>query len=146
MVVGIKDNNFGNSIKNKVNVLFTKSNFTKTAELKVKDFMAYLKNHTDKIGVKVVGIEELPTTFIAYLPITEAQRHKAGGMMRNYNYLNGELTKNKIQFNGLPMVIVNNWDRATDSIQFDFAQPIIRSERLPTQGEIKYKKFFGKKL
>ena len=64
--------------------------------------------------------------------------------MKNYNYLTGELYDRGVQLDGPPMVVVNSWDMEKDSIDYHFAQPIIRSEKLPIGTDIEYRRIFNK--
>ena len=142
--VHIKDCNLSHSLINKLKIPFRKTDFTIQSEKMVMDFMENLKKHTEKFSVTVVGEAETPSKFLAYVPLEVTQFQKAGGMMRNYNYLTGELYGRGVQFDGPPMVIVNRWDMNNDSIFYDFAQPIIRSEKLPHGTDIKYRRIFKK--
>lgn len=145
VVVGIKDNNLINSINNRIQVPFSKTDFTKRSEKTVLDLMENLKDHISKFKVEIVGETESPSKYLAFVPLHVTQFQKAGGMMKNFNYLTGELFDRGVQFDGPPMVIVNEWDRVNDSIHYDFAQPIIRSEKLPIGTDIEYRRIFPKR-
>ena len=43
------------------------------------------------------------------------------------------------------MIEVVNWNKENDSLEYNFSYPIIRSERLPMNTDIKYKRIFAKK-
>ena len=145
VIVGIKDNSLMNSIKNRLQVPFSKTDFTKRSEQTVLDLMENLKDHISKFKVEIVGEAESPSKYLAFVPLHVTQFQKAGGMMKNFNYLTGELFERGVQFDGPPMVIVNNWDRENDSIHYDFAQPIIRSDKLPIGTDIEYRRIFPKR-
>ena len=106
--------------------------------------MENLKDHTQKFKVKIIGEEELPSTYFAYVPLKLTQFQKARGMMRNFSYLTNEMVANQVQLNGPPIIEVTNWDMENDSLHYNFGQPIIRSERLPVGTDIKYKRIFPK--
>lgn len=142
--VNIKDAHLTNSIMNKIKVPFGQTDFTARSEKTVMDFMENLKHHTEKFKVEVVGEAELPSKYLAFVPLEVTQFQKAGGMMRNFNYLTGELYERGVELDGPPMVIVNKWDMEKDSIYYDFAQPIIRSEKLPIGTDIEYRRIFAK--
>ena len=65
--------------------------------------------------------------------------------MRNNSYLSGELIGEKVQLDGPPMIEVTRWDRENDSLHYNLAQPIIKSNQLPIHDEIKYKRLFAKR-
>lgn len=143
VVVGIKDE--GHSLKNKIRVPFADTDFEKRSRATVLDFMEELKDHTEKFKVQIVGEDEFPTKYIAYLPIKSKQLQKADEMMRNFSYLFGTLVDNGVEFDGFPMIEITDWNQDNDSIHFNFGRPIIRSEKLPIGTDIQYKRIFRKK-
>ncbi|WP_343488046.1 GyrI-like domain-containing protein [Allomuricauda sp. d1] len=143
VIVGIKDEN--HSLINKINVPFSDTDFEKRSRKTVLDLMENLKEHREKFKVAIVGEEEIPTKYVAYIPIKTTQLHKADGMMRNFSFLMGELLDRDIKFDGFPLLEVTKWGQDNDSIHFNFARPIIRSEKLPIGIGIKYKRIFKKK-
>lgn len=143
--VGVKDDNFMHSIVNKIKVPFSKTDFVKRSEKTVYDFMAVLKDHVDNFKVTIVGEEDMPAKLFAYVTITKEQVHKAQGMMNNTNFIGDVLLKNKMEFDGLPMVEVVNWDKKNDSLTYNFGFPIKKTDTLPDLGEIKFKNLESKK-
>ncbi|RDY59464.1 GyrI-like domain-containing protein [Flagellimonas nanhaiensis] len=133
------------SLKNKINIPFGDTNFEKRSRRTVLDFMENLREHTKKFKVTIVGEEEIPSKYIAYIPVKVTQFQKAGGMMKNFSYLTGELISRGAQLDGLPIVEVTKWDMQNDSLYYNFGQPIIRSEKLPIGTDIEYKRIFSKK-
>ncbi|RNC92584.1 MAG: AraC family transcriptional regulator [Allomuricauda sp.] len=143
VIVGIKD--MEHSFANKVKIPFSDTDFEKRSRKTVLDLMENLKDHIDKFKVTVVGEEDLPTKYLAYVPLKVTQFQKAGGMMKNFTYLTQTLYESGVELDGPPMVVVTKWDRENDSIYYNFAQPIIRSDRLPMGTDIQYKRLFGKR-
>ncbi len=137
--VGVKDNNLKNSIINRLKVPFIKTDFAKRSEKTVYDFMTVLKDHVDNFKVTIMGEEEMPSKLFAYVTITKEQFHKAQGMMDNTNFISDVLLKNNLQFDGLPMVEVTDWEKKTDSLTYNFGFPIKKVDTLPDLGEIKFK-------
>jgi effector-binding domain-containing protein len=107
--------------------------------------METLNEHVNKFKVTIIGEEEIPTKYLAYIPIKATQFQKAGGMMKNLNYITNTLLQNEAQLDGQPIVQVTKWDMEKDSIAYNFGQPIIRSEKLPMDTEIKYRRIFSKR-
>ena len=143
VTVNIRDKN--HSLMNKIQVPFKENAFVKRSKKTVLDFMEKLNDHTKKIKVTILGEEDIPTKYLAYLPLKVTQLQKAKGMMKNFSYLTGELYKNGVELDGPPMVEVTKWDMKNDSLHYNFGQPIIRSERLPIGTAIKYKRIFKKR-
>lgn len=141
--VGIHDENY--SVLNKIKVPFSDTDFEKRSRKTVLDFMQNLNDHIKNFKVTILGIEEMPTKYLAYVPVKVTQFQKAGGMMENLNYITHTLIQNEVQLDGNPIVQVTKWDMENDSIQYNFGQPIIRSERLPMNTEIQYKRLFSKR-
>lgn len=143
VVVNIKDKK--HSFPNKIKVPFSDTDFEKRSRSTVRNFMENLLDHTKKFKVKIVGEDEIPTKYIAYVPIKATQSQKASGMMKNFNYLIGDLVEKGVGFDGFPMIEVTKWNQEDDSIHYNFGRPIIRSEKLPMETDIQYKRIFRKK-
>lgn len=141
--VNVKD--LGHSLMNKIQVPFQENDFVKRSKKTVLDFMENLVDHTKKIKVTIIGEEDIPTKYLAYVPLKVTQFQKAGGMMENFSYLTNELFVNGVELDGPPMLQVTKWDMENDSLHYIFGQPIIRSERLPIGTDIQYKRIFSKR-
>ncbi|MGB5227059.1 AraC family transcriptional regulator [Eudoraea sp.] len=137
--VYVKD--LDHSFKNKITIPFFNTDFEKRTISTVKDFNEKLNEHIDKFRVNVTGKSELSSTYCAYVSVKTTQFGKAKGMMYNYPLLNTILANNGIELNGRPFLEVTQWDKETDSIQFDFCYPIIKSDSLPQHPDLKYKQF-----
>ena len=133
------------SLRNKIEIPFKETEFEKRTISTVKDFNEKLGEHLDKIRVTIIGEENIPEKYCAYLSIETSQLDKAGGMMRDYGYLSGELLKYQIELDGNPMVDITEWNIEKDSIKFDFCFPIKKTDSLPDLGEIKYKQIMPQK-
>jgi effector-binding domain-containing protein len=143
VVVGIKD--LHHSFWNKIEVPFHETPITLRSKKTVKNFMEVLDTHIKNFKVTIIGEEEIPTKYIAYIPIQTKQRLKAKGMMKNFSYLTGKLFVNGVVLDGPPLLEITYWDMQNDIIHYNFGQPIIRSEKLPLDSDIKYKRVFPKR-
>lgn len=141
--VNIKDKD--HSLMNKIQVPFKETDFVKRSKKTVLDFMENLDEHTKEFKITIVGEGDVPSKYIAYVPLKVEQSKKANGMMKNFSYLTGELYINGVELDGPPMIEVTKWDMENDSLHYNFGQPIIRSERLPIGTDIKYKRIFKKR-
>jgi len=140
IIVNIQDEQ--HSLMNKLQVPFSDTDFKKRSKKQVLAFMENLNDHIDKFKVTIEGEAAIPSKYLAYLPVKVTQFQKAGGMMKNFTYLTNTLLKNQATLDGPPMVVVTKWDMENDSIHYNFAQPIIRTEKLPIGTDIKYKRLF----
>lgn len=143
VIVNTKDLN--HSLMNKIKVPFSDTDFEKRSRKTVLNFMENLNDHISKFNVTIVGEEQLPSKYVAYIPIKATQFQKAGGMMKNASYISQTLLNNQAEFDGPPMVEITRWNRKNDSLQYNFCYPVIRSDHLPMNTEIEYKRIFGKK-
>ncbi|MFD0863522.1 GyrI-like domain-containing protein [Sungkyunkwania multivorans] len=141
--VSIKDSE--HSFMNRIKKPFGDISIEKRSASTAKDFYDYLNEHLEEFKITYDGESEIPTTYCAYISLSGKQVTKASGMMRNYNLLNGLLYHNGISLNGPPFIEVTYWDMKTDSINYNFCFPIIRSEKLPEHPLVKYKRLFSKK-
>ncbi|MCO5724601.1 GyrI-like domain-containing protein [Robiginitalea marina] len=143
--VTVKITDPDHSFKNKLLVPFADAAVEKSAVHHVKDFASDLNDHLRLFRVQIEGEAELPGTFYAYVNLKTSQHGKAGGMMDHYMLLSDLLAGSQVTLNGPPMIVVNEWDREKDSLDFNFCFPIIRSDRLPNHPDINYKRIFPKK-
>ncbi|NNL01384.1 MAG: AraC family transcriptional regulator, partial [Eudoraea sp.] len=137
--VYVKD--LDHSLKNKIEIPFFNTDFEKRTISTVREFNENLNEHIGKFRVKVIGKSELTSTYCAYVSVKTTQFGKAKGMMYNYPLLNTILAKNGIELNGRPFIEITQWDKETDSIEYDFCYPIIKSDSLPAHPDLKYKQF-----
>ena len=143
VTVRIKDRD--HSWKNKLLVPFTESEVERSGIKHVSDFVNDLQDHIDLFKVQIEGEAEMPSTFYAYVDLKTDQHGKAGGMMDTYMMLSDVLVRNNVTLNGPPMILVDQWDRKTDSLEYRFCFPIIRSDQLPQHPKIKYNRIFPKR-
>ncbi len=140
--VYVKD--LDHSFKNKIAIPFLKTDFEKRTIRTVKDFHEKLNEHISTFRIKIIGKNELRSTYCAYVSVNTSQFGKAQGMMNDFPLLNSILADNGIKLNGRPFLEVTEWNKETDSIQFDFCYPIIKSDSLPVHPDLKYKQFNSK--
>ena len=138
-LVKVYASDLNHRLNNKIRIPFSDTDFEKRTRATVTDYTDKLKQHIDRFRVTILGEEDIPSKFVAYTKVSTSQYGKARGMMRDHNYIGGQLVNHQIELDGPPMVEITHWDRAKDSIQFNFCYPIKRSDSLPDLGEIKYK-------
>lgn len=144
-LVTVKMKDANHSLSNKWQVLFGNAVIEMLGKKYVLDFADRLKTHVSEFRVTVIGESELPDTFYAYTNVKTEQHQKAGGMMDNFSLLSDVLASSEAALNGPPMIVVNEWNREKDSLDFNFCFPIVRSDRLPEYPGIAYKRIFPKK-
>ncbi|MDH5365451.1 MAG: GyrI-like domain-containing protein [Cyclobacteriaceae bacterium] len=129
----------GNSIFNKITIPFLETHIEQYAEKNVKNFYKIIKEHLNNIKVEVKGESETERTYCVYIPLHTTQIGKANGMMNYYPLLSSFIIENDIQTNGKPIVEISNWDMVSDSLQYNFCFPIIKTDTLPSHEFLKYK-------
>lgn len=133
------------SFANKISIPFGTTDFEKRTQNIITNFIDKLKEHLNKIRVRVVGIDSTRTTYCAYIPMKGLQIEKARGMMQNYSLLTSVLSAENIEMNGTPFVEITNWNTQNDSIAYNFCFPVIKSDSLPIDPRIQYKQYNGVK-
>ena len=133
------------SFANKISIPLGTTDFEKRTQNTITDFIGKLKEHLNKIRVRVVGIDSTRTTYCAYIPMKGLQIEKARGMMQNYSLLTSVLSAENIEMNGTPFVEITNWNTQNDSIAYNFCFPVIKSDSLPIDPRIQYKQYSGVK-
>lgn len=139
--VSVKDLN--NSFMNKLMIPFTSTVIEKRSKKNLINFNQSLNNHIKKFKVTIVGKDELKSTYCAYVSVKGLQSEKAFEMMREFPYLSGYVDAHNITTDRTPFVEITKWNMENDSIEYNFCYPIIKSDSLPTNDEIKYKNFEG---
>jgi len=127
------------SFANKLVVPFSDTDFEKRTRKTLLDFNTKLSEHISKFKVKIIGEEQIISTFCACTTQTTTQFGKAQGMMKDFPLLDGILAKNGVKLNGRPFLEVTSWDLVKENLTFDFCYPIIKSEILPQHPELHYK-------
>ncbi|WP_339667046.1 AraC family transcriptional regulator, partial [Maribacter arcticus] len=143
LVVDIKDAD--HSLKNKLYIPFTDTDFEKKSRKTVTEFIESLNEHLKEFKVTFIGEEELPSTYCACVEHKTIQNKKAFAMMESYPFLNSVIGNNGIEINGIPFIETTDWNMQNDSIVFNFCYPIIKKDTLPTIKDIVYKEFIGMK-
>jgi len=129
------------SFTNKLMVPFSDTDFEKRTRKTLLDFNSKLNEHLSKFKVKIIGEEQINSTFCACTTQTTTQFGKAQGMMKDFPLLDGILANNGVKLNGRPFLKVTNWDMVKENLTFDFCYPIIKSKILPQHPELIYKQF-----
>lgn len=133
------------SLANKLAIPFSKTDFEKRTTRTVQNLMEVLKEHTERFKVTVIGLEEIPSKYCAYVPFKGKQTEKALQMMRTYSFLNDVMTKNSFELDGPPFIEIVKWKKQQDSIIFNFCYPIIKPDSLPELEDIFFKKIEERK-
>jgi effector-binding domain-containing protein len=140
--VYIKD--VDHSLTNKLMLPFKQTDFEKRTIATVKDFVSLLNNHIASFKVKIEGKQELKSTFCAYVSLKGKQTEKAEGMMQYYTSVSNLLYQNGVAQTGPPFIEIVNWNMQKDSINYNFCFPIVKSEKLPIDPLIRYKRIYAK--
>ncbi len=139
--VYVKDLN--HSLANKLAIPFSETDFEKRTKSTLTDLLQTLQEHIGRFKVTVVGIDEIPSSYCAYVPIKSTQIEKANKMMEYYSLLDNLVANHNIRTNGKPFVEITDWNMEKDSITFNFCYPIMQSDSLPQHTIVKYKQFNG---
>jgi len=132
------------SFLNKLKIPFSDTDFEKRSRKTLLDFNSKLKEHLESIRITMSGKAAFGPTFCAYAQVRTTQFGKAQGMMNNFPLLNTILVDNNVKLNGLPFIEVTSWNMESDSLEYNFCYPIIRSDSLPEHPLIKYKQIASK--
>lgn len=136
----------GHSIYNRLTAPFIKTPFKSKAITLVRDFKKgidyQLKN---KFKVKIIGIDTIPELSYAYIDLNNVKmENKAMEMMKNNSVLMSFLKEYNLKNGDSPFVIINNWQLNENLIDFRYCFPIVETDSLPYNEEIKYDKISPK--
>ncbi len=132
-----------NSLKNKLNIPFSDTDFEKQTRKSLSDFLKNLNAHIADFKVQIIGQEDLKPELCACTTHNSLQVDKAAEMMKDYPLLDGILAKNNVQLKGRPLIEITSWDKTSDRIAFNFCYPIEKSSQLPQHKEITYQEISG---
>lgn len=134
--ISIKDETSG--LSGKIKNLFSDTDFKKRSKATVLEFNDFIESHLERIKVSINGVTTLPQKQYAYTEYSGPQTTKASGMMRDLGFLENVLISNKVELDGPPFIKITHWDMQKDSIAYQFAFPIIKTDSLPIVKDIKY--------
>lgn len=137
--VNILVNEEANSISNRLKVPIIETQIEKVSEAVVRDFYRALNEHLGKTKVTIEGEATMDSVFCVFLPVKTSQLGKAAGMMGTYNFITSFIIDNDLATNGMPLVVVRDWDMVNDSLEFDFCYPVEYKENLPNHHQLSYK-------
>ncbi len=132
------------SLANKIKIPFMETDFEKGVKKTLTAFHSDLTQHISEFKVTILGEAAYPDSFCACISLKGTLFEKALGMMQSYPLFTSILPDNGVIANGLPFIEITNWNQANDSIQYNFCTPIVASNNLPSNPEIKFKTFSGK--
>lgn len=131
------------SFSNKLQILFSDTDFEKNTRKTLKGFALALNEHLVKIKVEVIGKESTRTTFCACTNLKTTQFGKADGMMRDLPLLTSIVNQNNMEPNGPPFLELTDWNKEKDSIEFKFCLPIQQIDILPEHPEVEYRNYYS---
>lgn len=138
ITVRVKDKK--NSIATRIENLFSNPPLKHIALSKLTNFNKNLDLNLKKFTVEIVGIDEIPGGFYAYLETACKLSEKAATMISKNAEVAGWLNDNEISILGQPSLEITSWDIEKDSISYRFMFPIEEVDSLPYHEKIKFKK------
>lgn len=134
-----------NSLKNRILLPFSDTDFEKRSKSTVKEVYTLLKSHLSNFKTTIIGEAIIPKKYCACVPLKNTQLEKVKGMMNHYSQLSGFMAKNSIELDGRPLVEVEHWNTQNDSIAYNFCFPIIKTDSLPKAEGFVYKEIKERK-
>ncbi|MGS0526162.1 GyrI-like domain-containing protein [Zobellia nedashkovskayae] len=134
-----------NSLKNRILLPFSDTDFEKRSKSTVKEVYSLLKSHLSNFKTTIIGEAVIPKKYCACIPLKNTQLEKVKGMMEHYSRLSGLMAKSSIELDGRPLVEVEQWNTRNDSIAYNFCFPIIKTDSLPQAEELIYKEIQERK-
>lgn len=127
-----------NSMSNRIQGLFKETDFKRKSKSTVLEFNDLLQDHLERINVTIDGETILPAKFYAYTELEAPQILKANGMMKDISHLQNTMARFNVKLDGQPFVRITDWNRTTDSLKYEFAFPLVKTDSLPEVIDIKY--------
>ncbi len=134
-----------NSLKNRILIPFTSTDFENRSKSTVKEVYSLLKSHLSNFKTTIIGEAIIPEKYCACVSLKSTQLEKVKGMMGHYSRLSDFIAKNGIKPDGRPLVEVVKWNTQNDSIVYNFCFPVLKTDSLPTSKEFVYKQIKERK-
>lgn len=127
------------NLRNRLQILLSHTSFEKTIKRNVIIIRDKIIERNKEFRVELSGPDSLAELPCVYISSRTTVRNKADEMIRNVIMINMFVKEHELGLNGNPMVLVNDWNPKSDSIDFDFCFPILHPELVPAHPEIKMK-------
>lgn len=143
--IGISEKNKG--IYNRLTAPFFNTKFKKTSLELIKNYKKGIEfNIKEKFRVHSISVDSIPPFDYIYIGLKNIKmRDKAEQMMKNNAFILEFMRINNIEKEGLPIIIVENWDHENNSIDYKFGFQIKYKDTLPLDSEIKFGRTKSKK-
>lgn len=133
------------SLHNKLTIPFFDTDFEKRTKSSITEAIEVLQEHIEQFKVTIVGVEDFKSKYCACVPVNGSQLRKGSGMMVNYPFLSDLIGQSNAQLDGTPIIEVTDWNREKDSLAYNFCFPVIKSDSLPQNTKLVYKRLPRKK-
>lgn len=143
VTIGVTDLN--NSVRTRLHKLFASTPIEELIQQEFTGFNAMLISHLDEFDVKIIGREDTPERYVAYVNVSCFHDQKAAQMINNSTYINSFLQDNEIDLISNPFLEILEWNTNTGQLNFNFCFPINHRIDFPKHKTIKYKKVSSKK-
>lgn len=120
----------GNVFYNRVMSYLMDTPIKTNGEIIVREILKKIKSHLNNIKVNVEGVSQLKRQWCLCIANTTSQYGKAGGMMKNFQYLSNALIDHALKAAGNPLIRVISRDRYSDKLAFDFCYPVDKKATL----------------
>lgn len=137
VTVGVSDG--VHSLANRLAILFRKTRFETDIKKNMTTIRDKIVERNGEFRYSLEGKDSIAEIPCVFLSTRSSVRGKADEMIRNVITLNMYVKEHDLGLNGNPMVVVQNWTPAADSIDFDFCFPVLYPERIPTHPEIGFR-------
>jgi len=143
--IGISEKNKG--VFNRLTAPFFNTKFKKTSLELIKNYKKGIEfTIKEKFRVHSIRVDSIPPFDFIYIGLENIKmRDKASQMMRNNATILEFMRKNNIEKEGLPVIIVEDWDLENNSIDYKFGFQIKYKDTLPNDSEIKFGRTKSKK-
>jgi hypothetical protein len=118
-------------LQEKLNLLLGTSSLKAAGAAQVRSVYQGLKNKSGSYRVHSFKDSLREPVYCAYISLKSQVDTKAAVMRSNIQKVMGYINQNELQLAGDPFLEITKWDRVTDSIEFNFCFPVVRTDSMP---------------
>jgi effector-binding domain-containing protein len=143
--IGISEKN--KAIYNRLTAPFFNTKFKKISLELIKNYKKGIEfNIKENFRVHSIGVDSIPSFDFIYIGLKNIKmRDKASQMMKNNAFILEFMSENNIVKEGLPIIIVEDWDLEENTLDYKFGFQIKYRDNLPMDSDIKFGSIKSKK-
>ncbi|MGY5849752.1 GyrI-like domain-containing protein [Salegentibacter sp. F14] len=116
---------------NRLKLIFYTPEFQKTVLEDLKTFKDHLEGQQQVFRINIEEMANTPQSYCACLALKAKVEDKALEMIRHIDILSDFVATYELETDGRPRVVINDYNRQSGKIRFDFCFPLKENQKIP---------------